>query len=137
MTIHDGVAKAFFAYHSVENNQQQYFAECRGEVAKRTADYAKQFVEIFRRPQLYRKANLGAVAVNGDDVKNACQGFQSPSERAFGDGHREIDSRPKLPMWCSLITRVAKPTSAEARCEGAEEDIRNEFVNVQNKERLV
>ena len=82
------VAKAFFPDHSDENSKRKSFAECRGEVAKRTANYTKQFAEIFWKSQLYRKANLGAVAVNRDDVKNACHGFQSPSVRVFGDGHR-------------------------------------------------
>ena len=123
-TIDDCVAKAFFPYHSDENSKRKSFAECRGEVAKRTANYTKQLGEIFWRSQPYRKANVGAVAVNRDDIMNACQGFQSPSERVFGDGHREIDSRPKMPMWCSLITRMVKLKSAEACCEGAAKAIR-------------
>ena len=132
----DCVANAFFFYHSDENSKRKSFAESRGEVAKRTANYTKQFAEIFWR-QLYRKANLGAVAVNRDDVMNACQGFRSPSGKVFGDGHREIDSRPQMPMWRSLVTRVVKPKSADARCEGAANAIQKEVANMQKKGRLV
>ena len=100
----DCVAQAFFPYNSDENSKRTSFAGCGGEVVKRTANYTKQFAEMLWKAQLYRKATLGAVAVNRDDVKNACQGFQSSSDRVFGDGHREIDSRPNMPIWCSLIT---------------------------------
>ena len=118
-TTGDSVAKAFFPYHSDPNSKRKTFAECRGEVAKRTANYTKQFAEIYWRSQSYRKTNIGALAVNHNGISSACQGFHSPCERVFGDGHREIDSRPNMPIWCSLITRVVKPKSAEARCEGA------------------
>ena len=38
-----------------------------------------------------------------------------------------------MPLWCSLITRVVKPKSAEARCEGAEKASRKELSNMDAK----
>ena len=42
-----------------------------------------------------------------------------------------------MPIWCSLITRVVKPKSAEARCEGAAKAIQTEIANMQKRGRLV
>ena len=38
-----------------------------------------------------------------------------------------------MPLWCSLITRVMKPKSAEARCEGAAQAIEKELSNMNSK----
>ena len=132
-TTDDSVAKAFFPYHSDPNSKRKTFVECLGEVAERIANYTKLFVEIYWRSQFYRRTNIGALVVNHEGFPNACQRFHSPSERVFGDGHREIDSRPNKPIWRSQITRVVKPKSAEARCEGAAKAIRKELSNMNFK----
>ena len=51
----------------------------------------------------------------------------------FVDGHREIDSRPNMQIWYSLITRVVKPKSAEARCEGVAKAMRKELSNMNSQ----
>ena len=38
-----------------------------------------------------------------------------------------------MPLWCSLVTRVVKPKSAEARCEGAANAIARELSNMDSK----
>ena len=38
-----------------------------------------------------------------------------------------------MPRWCSLITRVVKPKSAEARCEGVAKAIQQELSNMNSK----
>ena len=38
-----------------------------------------------------------------------------------------------MPFWCALITRVVKPKSAEARCEGAAKAIKKELSNIDSK----
>ena len=38
-----------------------------------------------------------------------------------------------MPLWCALITRVVKPKSVEARCEGATNTIRKELSNMDSK----
>ena len=48
-------------------------------------------------------------------------------------GHRELDALPTMPLWCSLITRVVKPKSAEARREGAAKAIQKELSNMNSK----
>ena len=57
-TTDDSVAKAFFPYHSDPNSKRKTFAECRGEVAKRTANYTELFAENFWRSQFYTKTVL-------------------------------------------------------------------------------
>ena len=38
-----------------------------------------------------------------------------------------------MPFWCALITRVVRPKSAEARCEGAAKAIKKELSNMDSK----
>ena len=48
----------------------------------------------------------------------------------LGDGHRDLDSRPTMRLWCFLIPRVVKHKSSEARCEGAEKVLRKGLANI-------
>ena len=45
-------------------------------------------------------------------------------------GHREHDSLPSRPLWCSLITRQVRPSSAEGKSEKMKEAIRAEQENM-------
>ena len=38
-----------------------------------------------------------------------------------------------MPLWCALTTRVVKPKSAEARCDGAAQAFRKELANIESK----
>ena len=44
-----------------------------------------------------------------------------------------MDLRPTMPLWCALSTRVVKPKSAEARCEGAAKALKKELSNMESK----
>ena len=38
-----------------------------------------------------------------------------------------------MPLWCALVTRVVKPKSAEARCDGAVKELKKELANMESK----
>ena len=129
-TTDDRVPEDFHPYQFGFKSEHTTFVECRGSAEKRTAHHMKKFAEIYWRSQSgCRVANYGAFATSRLVISSACRGFQTPREWVFGDGHRELDSLPAMPLWCSLITRVIKSKSAEARCEHVAKAIQTELSN--------
>ena len=86
-----------------------------------TAHYARNFAEIYWGSQSScRAATAGAFAASRFDTSPAY----------LCGGHLDLDALPTMPLWCSLITRVVKPKSAEARCEGVAKAIQKELSNM-------
>ena len=120
-TTDDRVAEAFYPYHIDPDDGHNTFVECRGIVAKMTAHYARNFAEIYWGSQSScRAATAGAFAASRFDTSPAY----------LCGGHLDLDALPTMPLWCSLITRVVKPKSAEARCEGVAKAIQKELSNM-------
>ena len=55
---------------------------------------------------------------------------------ALDGSHREHDSLPNMLLWCSLVTRIVKPKSAEAQCPGADAVMKKELHNINSKKVL-
>ena len=129
-TTHPSVAAAFTPYQQDLNASAKTFVQCSGTVAKNSANYPQKFVEIFWRSQCGARNSHGGFLAGRSAASPAWDG---PHGWGLGAGHRELDSRPTMPLWCSLITRVVKPKSAEARCAGAEAALRKELANMDSK----
>ena len=124
MTTDDRVDGAFYPYHVDPNDGRKTFAECRGIIAKKAAHYTKQFLKI----------DWGSHSSCRASITSAFAASRLASSPAYlCGGHRELDALPTMPLWCSLITRVVKPKSAEALCEGAAKAIQKELSNMNSK----
>ena len=54
----------------------------------------------------------------------AAPGKVRETDDAVVSYHRPHDTIASMPLWCAMITRIVKPKSAEADCEGARKAIR-------------
>ena len=123
-TTDDRVAEAFYPYHTDPNHGRKTFVESCGIVARRTAHYTKKFGEIYWESQ----SSCRASAVSAFAASRL-----ATSPAYLCGGHCELDALPTMRLWCSLITRVVKPKSAEARCEGAAKAIQKGLSNMNSK----
>ena len=101
--------------------------ECFGIIAKDSVNYTQKIAEIFWRSEFGIRNSHGTFVAGRSAASPGWDGLHG---WGLGDGHRELDSRPTMPFWCSLIARVVKPKSAEARCPGAEAALRKELANM-------
>ena len=129
-TTHPSIAAAFTPYQQDLNASAKTFVQCSGTVAKNSAHYPQKFAEILWRSQCGARNSHGGFLAGRSAASPAWDG---PHGWGLGAGHRELDSRPTMPPWCSLITRVVKPKSAEVRCAGAEAALRKELANMDSK----
>lgn len=118
-----GLAEAFAPYAIDASAVGKEFTKCRGRLATKNANYTpmmcQTFWQAFCKP---RPLPTTAAAAN-------CRGGLSPEE-----GHREHDFLASTPMWCSLVTRVVKPKSPEAQCDGSRNAMIQELNNINGKE---
>ena len=129
---------AFLPYQKDEEEDGKHFVEWRGRFARESVHYPKQMAQVFWRTlgSTSGKHHGGlhsafiAALVAAATFRNSAAGSAHRGEaerRAYGRGHRQLDSPAKMLLWCQLITRVVKPKSAEAHCENAEEALKKEL----------
>ena len=108
----------------ITQNGRKTFVECRGIVAKKKAHYTKKFGEIYWESQSSCRASTVSAF--------AASRFATSPAYLCG-GHRELDALHKMLLWCSMITRIVKPKSAEARCEGAAKATQKKLSSMNSK----
>ena len=126
-SIDPAIASAFSPCQYDFSDGTNTFVECSGIIAKTSAHYTRSFVEILWKSQFGARGSHGGFVAGRSAASSAWDG---PHGCGLGDGRRELDSRPNMPLWCSLITRVVKLKSAEARCPVAEAALKKELANI-------
>ena len=98
-----------------EHIKKEEVVECRGKVAKESARYPARLAQAIweaivpkRLCGLVAKTSVGAVE--------------------FGCALNLTAARPppRVPIWCTMVTRIVKPASSEAKCPGADAAIAKE-----------
>jgi hypothetical protein len=125
------------AYTLDENDEGKQFVECRGRIAKNSADYTDEFPRAVWKSWSPRTEQCGSANRNDvDDDHDAHVDDKTTFRTAMvaKTVHRQHDSAPTRPLWCSLVTRIVKPKSEEARSPGAVAAMEKELGNMYEKE---
>ncbi|CAK0849503.1 unnamed protein product, partial [Prorocentrum cordatum] len=120
------VRSAFAAYSCDKDADSKKFAWCRGRIARESAVCAPLFARIFWAAWsvVFQRAQaMAAKPATADTVTELLD---------FGADHRERDMPPCRLLWCALATRIVKPRSEEAKCEGARKAILKEVERMGN-----
>ena len=114
--------EAFSEVAQDKHEDSKTFVVCKSRYAKESAHYPEQMANMIWRARAQR-----------DDRQVAAVSAASPVEQLYFAEHRERDLPPRQPLWCSLVTRVVKPKSSEAQCEGAKQAVKAELDNMNAK----
>lgn len=128
-TTHPSVASVFSSYQRDSAAGTKTFVPCSGRIAKNSVYYTKNFAGLFWKSQCGARNKQCGFLTAPPASQDSCAHYT----QSLCDGHRELDSRPTMPLWCALLARVVTPKSAEARCEGAENAIKKELANMDSK----
>ena len=125
---------------------QKSFVECRGRIAKSSANYTRLLAQTVWKTWVPTTTttttsrhdddtthNDDDATRNGNDNDRRRTTTRSLPALVAKTNHRSHDQVPLRPLWCSLVTRIVKPKSSEAQCEGAREAMRKELGNIESK----
>ena len=93
------IASAFCQFQYDLNAGAKTFVECSGVIAKQSAHDIRRFAEILWKSQFGARGSHSGFVAGRSAASSAWDG---PHGCGLGDGRRELDSRPNMPLWCSF-----------------------------------